>query len=110
MRRALILLALAGCGTKVVDLAPADAAPPEAALACAAETLSDQVRCLYCKGQKLEQRACLKCESLDPAGVCQQCVWSDDPKNVCKLCTDPNGKMQPDDCDRLRPELAMSPG
>jgi hypothetical protein len=104
MRRALILLALAGCGTKVVDLAPLDAAA-EKVPACAVQILSDGIRCLYCKGTAYEQVACLKCEAIDP--TCQVCAWSDDPKLVCKMCVDATGKQSPpDDCDRLRPELA----
>jgi hypothetical protein len=107
MRRALILLALAGCGTKVVDLAPLDAGSEKVA-ACVVQILSDDVRCLYCKGTANEQVACLKCETLDPAAAqCRMCVWSDNPKLVCKLCVDATGKpSSPDDCDRLRPELS----
>lgn len=102
-------LLLAGCGTKVVDLAPADAAP-EAPVACMIEVLSDQARCVYCKGAKLVQAACLKCTPIDPANTCFQCFWSDDPSQPCKLCTDPNGKVPPDECDRLRPELIGTRG
>jgi hypothetical protein len=107
MRRALILLAVLGCGTKVVDLEPMDAEPEKVA-ACGIQVLSDELRCVYCKGTTVEQRACLKCESSYPGSGCRLCMWSDDPSLVCKQCTDANGKTLPDDCDHLRRELPQT--
>ena len=104
MRRALILLAVLGCGTKVVDLAPQDAAG-EAAVSCGIQVLSADARCLYCKGASVEQRGCLECQFIDATTKCQYCMWSDDPKLACKICPDVNGTIAYDECDRLRPEI-----
>jgi hypothetical protein len=139
-RTLIALLLLAGCGTKVLDLGPPDAAapPPGTMKVCVDElqangsvcrrcylegtdvgaTCSAPVpppgaspapcyvkadpmftRCLYCGGKQL---ACLKCEPPPPSGGCQQCAWTDLPKEVCLEC----GK---DECNARRPEM-IAPG
>jgi hypothetical protein len=108
MRRALILLALVGCGTKVVDLAPLDAGADKQPIACAIQMINEADRCLYCKGATYEQVACLKCVEIDPASGCTECYWGDMPKDACKMCPDANGKPQWLGCDELRPEIPNS--
>jgi hypothetical protein len=105
VRAALILLLAAGCGTKVVDLAPADAGAGMAAQSCFAKPSAD-VRCVYC-GANLEQRACLKCDGVGGQSVCRLCQWSDQEKSgsPCKLCYDDRGAILDDDCDQQRTDL-----
>jgi hypothetical protein len=111
MRRALILVALLGCGTKVVDLdEPPDAAAVKGAtVSCFIQPSTSGDRCLYCKGTTLEERACLKCVPYDPVSKCLRCTWTDNVALECMQCPDANGKILPDDCDRLRAEIPPSP-
>lgn len=107
-----VFLLAAACGTKVVDLDPPDAtadpnAPPgtpPAADPCFAQTMDDN-RCVYCRSSPLVAKGCLKCEAFEANAPCRLCYWSDDPKNACKQCQDPSGKVAPDACDGVRSDL-----
>jgi hypothetical protein len=60
-------------------------------------------RCIFC-GPKMEQRACLKCDSLPLDQPCRHCTWTDSGQ-MCKQCFDPAGKPQGDDCNVARGDL-----
>jgi hypothetical protein len=107
----LLFLAIAGCGTRIVELTlPPDAgddavtpSPP----ACQVVPNAD-ARCLVCSTIGGTYDACLECQrpvrTNAQGDFCRVCSWNDQPGN-CLQCFTAVGQPTQDDCDALRVEL-----
>jgi hypothetical protein len=104
VRRALILLAIFGCGTRVLDLDRADGPVEKIYPPCVTKLSGESRRVLCGPPAYAEERAVLKCVVV-PGSTCGMCYWSDGEGKVCKECVDANGTTDTTDCDRLRTDL-----
>jgi hypothetical protein len=133
VRLALIALLFAGCGTRVLELAPDAGPPPFPAPFCLKDPVASCDRCYdqwgtptkngctdaaapaacYTKPDPAttrclycgsEQRACLKCAGMPAGANCATCAWSDNGA-LCMICYDASGTVVKDGCDPVRLEL-----
>jgi hypothetical protein len=135
VRGLLIAVLLAGCGTKVLELAGPDAGPPPFA---APFCVKDPVVCQRCYDRwgapttvgcpeagspsqcfvkqdpvyerclycGADQRGCLKCPPAT-VGNCVECGWTDNAA-TCTICYDGSAQPTKDSCNLVRPELGKS--
>ena len=90
-------LATAACGTDVVRLQSTATTSP-ARPACVSIPESGTL-CVYCGTNYAQQRACLKCEAIDPTTGCSLCMWSDlVDAGSCQQCVAADGTLSTVGC------------